>query len=745
MRILSYIVIGLLFLVPFTALVVSNDMFFPFITGKNFLFRIFVEIAFAGWVILAVRDPAYRPGFSWPMVAVGAFLAVIGIANALGPNPFDSFWSNFERMEGYVTMLHLGAFFVVAAGTLRKRALWTWFFHVLLAVSIVLGFGGLADGSIKDGATLGNEIYLAIYALIHAFIAFFYLVQMWGRRMLASALYALVVMFELGIMFATQVRGSVVGLAAGLGVMAILTVVFARPGTTLRRTAAVLLVIGVLVGGAGSMALYENNWGGGDQSGITKSVNEIPMLGTFATLNLTDVNSATTRFYTAKMGLQGFLDRPLRGWGQENYKYAFNKYYDPAIYDRESWFDRSHNVLVDWMVHGGVPGLIVYLGLWAALLWAFWKASNELLSRPSKIILTGLLAAYFVHNLFVFDSITTYILFFMLLAFGAVLTQRSDGRPLFGTRPAPAWGAYLIAAPLAVCVAAVSFYFTVSKPARASETLIQALTTADSRVARYETSRRLFDQALALNTLGNQEIREQLVTTARSVRRRDDASREVKSAFTKDASEAMKTHIERYPDEVRPRTFFARLLHGQGRSEDAAAMLQEALKRSPRKIHILRNLGLFQLESEQFDAALATFKRAHQLTPDDDQYRILYAMAARYAGDEALVTEIVEPLSKETKLFSDRLLRPYRDMGDDNKILEVQKERVAFLKKKLDDDGTDGKTLERMIRAKASLADTYARMGRMGQANALLDEVVRKHPAMEDQVKELRKQLEDRS
>jgi hypothetical protein len=98
------LVYGGIFLVPFVVLIISNTMFFPFITGKNFTFRILVEVIFAAWIILAMYDAQYRPKFSWVLMSFATLLVVMFFANAFGVNPLQSFWSNFERMEGYVTL-----------------------------------------------------------------------------------------------------------------------------------------------------------------------------------------------------------------------------------------------------------------------------------------------------------------------------------------------------------------------------------------------------------------------------------------------------------------------------------------------------------------------------------------------------------------------------------------------------------------------------------------------------------------
>ncbi len=93
----SLIFIGLwsILIIPFY---VANSMFFPFITGKNFLFRIIVEIIFALWVYLAYIDAKFRPKFSWVLGTVIIFVAIMAIADAFAVAPIKSFFSNFERM-----------------------------------------------------------------------------------------------------------------------------------------------------------------------------------------------------------------------------------------------------------------------------------------------------------------------------------------------------------------------------------------------------------------------------------------------------------------------------------------------------------------------------------------------------------------------------------------------------------------------------------------------------------------------
>jgi hypothetical protein len=69
------------FIIPFIPLYVASNMFFPFITGKNFAFRVLVEIIFALWAILALRDSDYRPKYSSIFGAFFGFLVLYGRHN----------------------------------------------------------------------------------------------------------------------------------------------------------------------------------------------------------------------------------------------------------------------------------------------------------------------------------------------------------------------------------------------------------------------------------------------------------------------------------------------------------------------------------------------------------------------------------------------------------------------------------------------------------------------------------------
>ena len=218
-RILRSLVIGGVFLTPFLALVVLNDMFFPFITGKNFAFRALVEIIFGAWLVLALTSPSYRPKRSWILIALGAFVVVMTVADLFGVNISRSFWSNYERMEGLVTLLHLFAYFVVATSVLTTEKLWERLLQVSLGASVIVGIYGLFQlsgaitinqGGVRLDATFGNATYLAVYMLFHIFIVA--LLSVRTRFSLLRLVYGATMLLNVFILYHTATRGTILGL-----------------------------------------------------------------------------------------------------------------------------------------------------------------------------------------------------------------------------------------------------------------------------------------------------------------------------------------------------------------------------------------------------------------------------------------------------------------------------------------------------------------------------------------------------
>ena len=141
---------------------------------------------------------------------------------------------------------------------------------------------------------------------------------------------------------------------------------------------------------------------------------------------------------------EGFKERPIFGWGPENYLNIFSKYYNPDYFTPGkgygAWFDRAHSVIFDYLAETGIIGLISYIGIFVVLFWQIIKAKvfvsigkNQHESAPIegewtftlKALMIALPIAYLVQGLVLFDVSATYIPLFAFLAFASYKFQKT--------------------------------------------------------------------------------------------------------------------------------------------------------------------------------------------------------------------------------------------------------------------------------------------------------------------------------
>jgi len=641
---IRFVGLAALFLIPFFALIAmpfwpfdfTNSFFFPFITGKAFYFRILVEIAFAAWLILCLYEPSYRPRKTPLTVAVTVFALVALVADLLGVNPVRSLWSNFERMEGWIVIIHLWAFYMAASGFFghgegAKRLWHRWLNTELvaaIAVSIygilqLVGVAAIHQGSTRIDASLGNAAYFAVYLLWNIGIALYLFMENRARRAsgTGSAFFAwaypiLAAIFAF-LLFETATRGTILGLAGGVLLALLVYAIFGRGASRHSRwisagIVAILLVLGV------------SFWAGRNAPFIQHN----DVLSRIASISLSNTES-TARLYIWGEAFQGFAERPILGWGQEDFNYIFNAHYNPQLWNQEQWFDRAHSVYLDWLTASGIVGLIAYLALYVVLLAALWRSS---LSVGTKSILTGLVAGYAVHNLFVFDNLASYVLFFAAMAFMDSLRPAGQFR-IFGMRPLSAEGIEYVGAPIViVALVAVLYVFNV-RPIQANTRLITALESCASQ----SPDPALFQGALSVGTyVADQEIREQTLSCVQSVVARADVPTPTKQAYFALAASAIQDQIAATPlKDARIYTLGGNFLASIGDTADAVALLQTASTLSPHKPSLDIAYATALMNTGSADEAVSVLAADYALVPIDTQLATAYAVALVVDGKEA--------------------------------------------------------------------------------------------------------------
>lgn len=707
-----------------------QNLFFPYITGKNFAFRIFVEFAALGYLLLALRVPKYRPKGSVVMWAVVALVAWMGIATLASVDPGKSFWSNFERMDGYIDLIHLAVWFVITGAVLTADGLWSAFLETAVGASVVqgivafcqvmhvIGFAPSSQSGARADGTFGNATYLAVYMLFSIFITLYVMARRLaeGRmRPTTQAYYGIALVLQVLALYLTETRGAQLGLIVGLVIAALWVAVFAareHGGRTLRRAAfGVLGVVLVLV--VGFVALRN-----------TSFVRNSSALSRLASVSLNDTTISARIKYIWPTALAGIAEKPLTGWGYENFNYVFNEHYQPAMYNQESWFDRAHNEFLDFAVWGGVPALVLYIALFGAAVWTIWRAR---LGVAEQAALMGLLAAYAFNNLAVFDNLVSYMYFFAILALVHGYAPARPPRFVAWARPVGEHGLAVVAPVMLIALGFVGWYFNAPGLARASA-LVNALSAQGSPQANLTYfSQALSDTTFPGNSLGRQEAAEQLAQFTVGTVAQSSIDPSIKQQFTTLASGGLEEAIAARPHDARLELFMGSLLASTGANNQAVEELKQAQADSPQKQQILFQLGLLQIQTGDMAGAIATMQTAFNEEPSYDTARVMLAGAYYYAGQTAKGDQLLIDKWGTTIVDNDQLLSIY-----DNLKMYARSEAIWQLRIKQSPND---------VNLYLRLAQTYFNAGDKANTIATLKKVEQVQPADAGQIEQLITQI----
>jgi len=448
----------------FTPIVVTSNTLVSLIIAKVTFIRLMIAIAwFALAIYLLTRERNTENTLDWrffknPLfMSVFTFTILAGISTALAVNPYRSFFGTITRGGGYIHLLYMFAFLVVAL-LIFKRQQWLQFFKMSLIAGAMVSTDAILSyiqtGERAEGIFFSNPTFISAYLLFVILSALVVLVyenrRSWRRFsyvVLSSSLIGLVV---------SNTRSVVLGLVVALLVVSFYLAVNASGVSVrlrgrhigIRRLAIQLLIFMTIFGAVFVLTPDSYVW------------KKIPGLDRFAELS-TQAQTVQSRIVAAKISLASVnpanvgFQKFLFGWGPDNYNLAFNKHFDPSIQRYEMrLFDRAHNEVLDVLVMNGLMGLAAYLFIWFFVFKAALTASlgggdenKELLLRSSMMFF-GI--AYFVHNLAFFDQISTYVPIFVFWGFSSHLLQKE--RPEFDPRPinklfvwiAPTLGLFLL-------------------------------------------------------------------------------------------------------------------------------------------------------------------------------------------------------------------------------------------------------------------------------------------------------------
>ncbi len=636
-KILSLVIFWGIVLILFVPFIFDGGLYFPFITGKAFYVMALSEIVFCLWAILAIFYPKYRPKKNYLTIAVALYFLAYFLATIFGTNFHRSFWGKFERMGGFVFLGHLFLFFLVIVSFLKTRKQWMQLVFVTSFLGATIGllnfiekfFGVTVINGDKGGLSFGNDSFLATYLLMALFFSLIIFLEKSKERL-----------FFLMNRNDYRFVGGLFTLATGLGL-------FFTGG----RAAKIAALFGVFLIYLFYLAFYEqekslNRVGRGILALvlITTVILVIDLLipGSLAQ-NILSIYTTRARSAVWTTSWEMFREKPLFGWGPENFEYGFIKHFNPKMflpeYGGETRFDKAHNVFFDTLIDAGIFGLITFILIYFLVFHTLWVGyKKKKISFNLAAVLSALFISHFIQNLTVFDTPGTYVLWIFALGFVAFLSGAEKYSFDSRKQQNPSFSKLFFLFSLLI-ITALSFYFFVIQPYRACATEVQALNEKDSQ-KRVE----LYKKTLTLSPISRYSIRESFALSSANLYRDNLAPR---SEIEFVLGELEKT-INENPYEVFSAYFYGKFISETDLKNDfqklikAEKYLEGAIEKCPKLQYLYWALAYIEADKNNFEKAVNFAEKAIALEPRVEQSHIVALDIAKEKQDERLFRNMME-------------------------------------------------------------------------------------------------------
>lgn len=435
------VVAGFFALLPF---ITTNQLFYGPVNEK-FFFVVFVVDALM--LVAAYQLYAGKKHLAWRgRWLVGALLLMLCAQYAAGLSGvfFErSFWSDIFWSSGLFFITHLAVLAVLLGELLNERD-WSLvrravaFSAGAFALLLILGVQGLGlTGTFlwtslgERSLTMGNETYAGAYLLLAFVIGSIEFFRtkgwpVWRIALLVSLVFVALspFLFNIGLLlgrvpFSTLIESpsSVLGLArassAALG--AFLLTLFGHllfrkvlPAPWNRRLTLL--------------------WGGLILAGVIGATAFLFTPGSLIQKQYIQESSAA-RIIVWEASTNAIKDRPLLGWGPENFNYAIEQHFDNRLFEDknlgEIWFERAHNVFIDTLVGSGVVGTATFVLLALVFLSVIYRARRRgLIGDTEAVLLYAFIPTHLLQMQTGFDTIGSYTLLAFMGGYAVWLENR---------------------------------------------------------------------------------------------------------------------------------------------------------------------------------------------------------------------------------------------------------------------------------------------------------------------------------
>ncbi|MFA5878072.1 MAG: O-antigen ligase family protein [Candidatus Staskawiczbacteria bacterium] len=454
----------------------------PAAWGKTIIFRIILSILifFVIYQIIYRRNTliieklkAKTTRLVLNILALLLFLFLL--STIFSPERSFSFWGNPYRAGGFLNFAFYIAFAILVFSILKSREwklIWNFFLGTALVISFVAFleqfkiFGEfLVSYAARPPATLGAPVFLALYLSFFVFLSLSFAIS--GKTKKKKIFYLASLLIIILAIFLTGARAVFIGLVAAflyfilfypnkilpiqiknpqdhkkfpLDTINIITrfksfllQIYNRIYTKRISIIKIITLIFLIFGILGVYYLNTNE----------AKIFSHPIVAKNQAINVLlsrlkiKMFLEDPRFSFWKIAINSLEEKPLLGYGPENFSIAYDKYFDPSLpyvnYGIVSQVDRAHGFIFDTAVTAGIPALLTFLSLFGVLFWQLQKIkkrdTNTQINTDdtnNPIVVHGVqatLIAYFIGVFFSFDTFDTYLLFFLVVAYSLHLIQ----------------------------------------------------------------------------------------------------------------------------------------------------------------------------------------------------------------------------------------------------------------------------------------------------------------------------------
>lgn len=442
-------------------------------------------------------------------------LILVSFISSLSGVDFSmSFWSKATRMSGLFYFLHIGIFYLFFTLIFNEKDKLNKFISVFVASAAVFSIGSFLsrDGLgliFKDrfinGFMFGNSSFAAMY-LYAGFLLSLYLAYISKKtfkfktilKFLAPLTFIInpyflnrdlwlgkVNLIETPLGFIGEAQASSITLFFSIGLLFIIWLASKIKSSKLRKA---FLWIFVFLG-------------------LTVSIFSINSFlssdGYIRDLYLKQASNARPLVW--ELSKKSIQDKPIFGWGVDNFDRAFEKNYDSRLLELrnggEPWFDRAHNIFIDQTVETGYLGVasyvLVYLIIFVSMIFVILRSKRKDIQALSVIVIV-----YFVGHIMElqtgFDTTISYVALALMAAIATIvlfITQKENMNVENNTLIALPKNSQFLAG-LLFLIFSSSMFFIGTLPIIKSQNVNAKIRTIGSSVKRVEMYPTLFGSPL---------------------------------------------------------------------------------------------------------------------------------------------------------------------------------------------------------------------------------------------------------